>query len=74
MVGIFGFLLLRLSPGEPAAIIAAKSAMAEMVAGIRWLPAQGYVPIARSSALGAREPSRRGSYSPAFHSSPGLGR
>ncbi|TIN13295.1 MAG: ABC transporter permease, partial [Mesorhizobium sp.] len=35
MVGIFVFLLLRLAPGDPAAIIAGKSATAEMVAGIR---------------------------------------
>ncbi|WP_031209175.1 ABC transporter permease [Mesorhizobium sp. L2C085B000] len=35
MVGIFVFLLLRLAPGDPAAMIAGKSATAEMVAGIR---------------------------------------
>ncbi|RWN46902.1 ABC transporter permease [Mesorhizobium sp.] len=35
MVGIFVFLLLRLAPGDPAAIIAGKSATAEMIAGIR---------------------------------------
>ncbi|MER9158370.1 ABC transporter permease [Mesorhizobium sp. M0778] len=35
MVGIFVFLLLRLAPGDPAAIIAGKSATAEIVAGIR---------------------------------------
>lgn len=35
MVGIFVFLLLRLAPGDPAAIIAGKSATAEVIAGIR---------------------------------------
>ncbi|MER8887593.1 ABC transporter permease [Mesorhizobium sp. M0816] len=35
MVGIFVFLLLRLAPGDPAAIIAGRSATAEMIAGIR---------------------------------------
>ncbi|TIN73769.1 MAG: ABC transporter permease [Mesorhizobium sp.] len=35
MVGIFIFLLLRLAPGDPADIIAGKSATAEMVAAIR---------------------------------------
>ncbi|MER8849639.1 ABC transporter permease [Mesorhizobium australicum] len=35
MVGMFVFLLLRLAPGDPAAIIAGKSATAEMIAGIR---------------------------------------
>ncbi|MER8434838.1 ABC transporter permease, partial [Mesorhizobium caraganae] len=35
MVGVFVFLLLRLAPGDPAAIIAGKSATAEMIAGIR---------------------------------------
>ncbi|CDX53656.1 putative peptide transporter permease subunit: membrane component of ABC superfamily [Mesorhizobium plurifarium] len=35
MVGIFVFLLLRLAPGDPAAMIAGKSATAEMIAGIR---------------------------------------
>ncbi|MET3524581.1 ABC transporter permease [Mesorhizobium abyssinicae] len=35
MVGAFVFLLLRLAPGDPAAIIAGKSATAEMIAGIR---------------------------------------
>ncbi|ESZ56322.1 hypothetical protein X728_26290 [Mesorhizobium sp. L103C120A0] len=60
MVGIFDFLLLRPAPGDPAAIIAA-SAMAVMIAVIRWLPAQGYIPIARASTLGALEPSHRGS-------------
>lgn len=35
MVGIFVFLLLRMAPGDPAAIIAGKSATAEMIAGIR---------------------------------------
>ena len=35
MVGIFVFLLLRLAPGDPAAMIAGKSASAEMIAGIR---------------------------------------
>ncbi|OWK20599.1 hypothetical protein AJ88_28835 [Mesorhizobium amorphae CCBAU 01583] len=34
-VGIFVFLLLRLAPGDPAAMIAGKSATAEMIAGIR---------------------------------------
>ncbi|RWQ17659.1 ABC transporter permease [Mesorhizobium sp.] len=35
MVGIFVFLLLRLAPGDPAGMIAGKSATAEMIAGIR---------------------------------------
>ncbi|MBP1888353.1 ABC transporter permease [Sinorhizobium mexicanum] len=35
MVGAFVFLLLRLAPGDPAAIIAGKSATAEVIAGIR---------------------------------------
>ncbi|MER9177460.1 ABC transporter permease [Mesorhizobium sp. M0955] len=35
MVGIFIFLLLRLAPGDPADMIAGKSATAEMVAAIR---------------------------------------
>ncbi|MBY5405783.1 ABC transporter permease [Rhizobium leguminosarum] len=35
MVGIFVFLLLRMAPGDPAAIIAGKSATAEMVGRIR---------------------------------------
>ncbi|RWQ46235.1 ABC transporter permease [Mesorhizobium sp.] len=35
MVGIFVFLLLRLAPGDPAAMIAGKAATAEMIAGIR---------------------------------------
>ncbi|MES0101719.1 ABC transporter permease [Mesorhizobium sp. M0019] len=35
MVGMFVFLLLRLAPGDPAAMIAGKSATAEMIAGIR---------------------------------------
>ncbi len=35
MVGMFVFLLLRLAPGDPAAIIAGKSATVEMIAGIR---------------------------------------
>lgn len=35
MVGIFIFLLLRLAPGDPAAMIAGKSASAEMIAAIR---------------------------------------
>ncbi|MES0133184.1 ABC transporter permease [Mesorhizobium sp. M0029] len=35
MVGIFVFLLLRLAPGDPAAMIAGKSATAEAVAAIR---------------------------------------
>lgn len=35
MVGIFVFLLLRLAPGDPAAIIAGRSATAEVIAGIR---------------------------------------
>ncbi|QKC79205.1 MULTISPECIES: ABC transporter permease [Mesorhizobium] len=35
VVGVFVFLLLRLAPGDPAAIIAGKSATAEMIAGIR---------------------------------------
>ncbi|WP_018099512.1 ABC transporter permease [Sinorhizobium meliloti] len=35
MVAIFVFLLLRLAPGDPAAIIAGKSATAEVIAGIR---------------------------------------
>ncbi|MGX5851443.1 ABC transporter permease [Mesorhizobium sp. PL10] len=35
MVGIFVFLLLRLAPGDPAAMIAGKSATAEVIAGIR---------------------------------------
>lgn len=35
MVGAFVFLLLRLAPGDPAAIIAGKSATADMIAGIR---------------------------------------
>ncbi|WP_352862449.1 hypothetical protein [Mesorhizobium sp. M0802] len=35
MVGIFVFLLLRLAPGDPAAMIAGRSATAEVIAGIR---------------------------------------
>ncbi|MDI3567197.1 ABC transporter permease [Bradyrhizobium sp. Arg816] len=35
MVGIFIFLLLRLSPGDPAAIIAGDAATPQMIAGIR---------------------------------------
>lgn len=35
MVGVFVFLLLRLSPSDPAAIIAGDSATPEMIAGIR---------------------------------------
>ncbi|ESY62645.1 peptide ABC transporter [Mesorhizobium sp. LNHC252B00] len=35
MVGIFVFLLLRLAPGDPAAIIAGDAATPEMIAGIR---------------------------------------
>lgn len=35
LVGIFVFLLLRLSPGDPAAIIAGDSATPQMIAGIR---------------------------------------
>lgn len=35
MVGIFVFLLLRLAPGDPAAVIAGKSATAEAIAAIR---------------------------------------
>ncbi|TIU27475.1 MAG: ABC transporter permease, partial [Mesorhizobium sp.] len=35
MVGMFVFLLLRLAPGDPAAMIAGRSATAEMIAGIR---------------------------------------
>ncbi|MCO6426183.1 ABC transporter permease (plasmid) [Sinorhizobium meliloti] len=35
MVGIFVFLLLRLAPGDPAAMIAGRSATEEMIAGIR---------------------------------------
>ncbi|RUW54419.1 ABC transporter permease [Mesorhizobium sp. M1A.F.Ca.ET.072.01.1.1] len=35
MVGIFVFLLLRLAPGDPAAIIAGRNATPEVVAGIR---------------------------------------
>ncbi|PBC04115.1 ABC transporter permease [Mesorhizobium sp. WSM3860] len=35
VVGIFIFLLLRLAPGDPAAMIAGKEATAEMIAGIR---------------------------------------
>ncbi|UWU25416.1 ABC transporter permease (plasmid) [Rhizobium sp. CB3060] len=35
MVGIFVFLLLRLAPGDPAAMIAGRSASEEMIAGIR---------------------------------------
>ncbi|MDX8529045.1 ABC transporter permease [Mesorhizobium sp. MSK_1335] len=35
MVGIFVFLLLRLAPGDPAAMIAGKSASAEVIARIR---------------------------------------
>ncbi|RUU97608.1 ABC transporter permease [Mesorhizobium sp. M6A.T.Cr.TU.017.01.1.1] len=35
VVGIFVFLLLRLAPGDPAAIIAGRSATAEVIAGIR---------------------------------------
>ncbi|MBB4277651.1 ABC transporter permease [Rhizobium mongolense] len=34
-VGIFVFLLLRLAPGDPAAMIAGRSATEEMIAGIR---------------------------------------
>ncbi|AZO18058.1 MULTISPECIES: ABC transporter permease [unclassified Mesorhizobium] len=35
MVGIFVFLLLRLAPGDPAAIIAGNTATPEMISGIR---------------------------------------
>ncbi|MDW9924782.1 ABC transporter permease subunit [Sinorhizobium meliloti] len=35
LVGIFIFLLLRLAPGDPAAMIAGRSATEEMIAGIR---------------------------------------
>ncbi|QKC92362.1 ABC transporter permease [Mesorhizobium sp. NZP2234] len=35
MVGVFVFLLLRLAPGDPAAMMAGESASAEMIAGIR---------------------------------------
>lgn len=35
VVGIFVFLLLRLAPGDPAAIMAGRSATAEVIAGIR---------------------------------------
>ncbi|RUV67179.1 MAG: ABC transporter permease [Mesorhizobium sp.] len=35
MVGIFVFLLLRLAPGDPAAMIAGRNATAEVIAGIR---------------------------------------
>lgn len=35
MVGIFVFLLLRLTPGDPAAIIAGDTATSQMIAGIR---------------------------------------
>ncbi|KUM24106.1 peptide ABC transporter [Mesorhizobium loti] len=35
MVGIFVFLLLRLAPGDPAAMIGGRSATTEMIAGIR---------------------------------------
>ncbi|RUU90416.1 ABC transporter permease [Mesorhizobium sp. M7A.F.Ca.MR.176.00.0.0] len=35
MVGIFVFLLLRLAPGDPAAMIAGRSATADQIAGIR---------------------------------------
>ncbi|MER9301170.1 ABC transporter permease [Mesorhizobium sp. M0621] len=35
MVGIFVFLLLRLAPGDPAAMIAGRQATPEMIAGIR---------------------------------------
>ncbi|MER9064093.1 ABC transporter permease [Mesorhizobium sp. M0698] len=35
MVGMFVFLLLRLAPGDPAAMMAGRSATAEMIAGIR---------------------------------------
>lgn len=35
MVGVFVFLLLRLAPGDPATVIAGRSATAEMIAGIR---------------------------------------
>ncbi|MFA1676770.1 ABC transporter permease [Rhizobium mongolense] len=35
MVGVFVFLLLRLAPGDPAAIIAGDAATPEMIAGIR---------------------------------------
>ncbi|MGR9244002.1 ABC transporter permease (plasmid) [Rhizobium leguminosarum] len=35
MVGVFVFLLLRLAPGDPAAVLAGRSATAEMIAGIR---------------------------------------
>ncbi|PBB58160.1 MULTISPECIES: ABC transporter permease [Mesorhizobium] len=35
MVGIFVFMLVRLAPGDPAAIIAGRSASAEMIASIR---------------------------------------
>ncbi|MER9495853.1 ABC transporter permease [Mesorhizobium sp. M0320] len=35
MVGVFVFLLLRLAPGDPAAIIAGDTATPEMIAGIR---------------------------------------
>ncbi|AZO52360.1 MULTISPECIES: ABC transporter permease [unclassified Mesorhizobium] len=35
MVGVFVFLLLRLAPGDPAAMMAGRSATEEMIAGIR---------------------------------------
>ncbi|MER8996137.1 ABC transporter permease [Mesorhizobium sp. M0678] len=35
MVGVFVFLLLRLAPGDPAAIIAGDAATPEMIAGVR---------------------------------------
>ncbi|TGT02896.1 ABC transporter permease, partial [Mesorhizobium sp. M2D.F.Ca.ET.171.01.1.1] len=35
MVGIFVFMLLRLAPGDPAAMIAGKAATAEMIVSIR---------------------------------------
>ncbi|MGR9272705.1 ABC transporter permease (plasmid) [Rhizobium leguminosarum] len=35
MVGVFVFLLLRLAPGDPAAVLAGRSATEEMIAGIR---------------------------------------
>ncbi|MER8543310.1 ABC transporter permease [Mesorhizobium sp. M1334] len=35
MVGVFVFLLLRMAPGDPAAMIAGRSATEEMIAGIR---------------------------------------
>lgn len=35
MVGVFVFLLIRLAPGDPAAIVAGDTATAQMIAGIR---------------------------------------